>query len=158
MTEADLPSFAAALAALLAAGDVVCLQGDLGAGKTTLARHVVQALCGADTEVPSPTFTLVQTYDDGRVPLWHFDLYRLNHPDDVQELGWDAARGFAASLVEWPQRLGPLLPADRLDIRLASVDGDAALRQVTLSPQGGWISRLEHLSEFSHHQPSPPPV
>lgn len=155
MTEADLPSFAAALGGLLAAGDVVCLHGDLGAGKTALARQIVQSLCGADTEVPSPTFTLVQTYDDAPVPLWHFDLYRLTQPDEVLELGWDEARARAASLIEWPERLGRLLPAERLDIALDAVESDAGARLMTLTPHGRWTSRLEKLPEFSHHLPSP---
>jgi len=142
----ELPDLAAtqrlgaALAALLRVGDVVALWGDLGAGKTTLARAILRAL-GYAGEVPSPTFTLVQVYELSPAAVWHFDLYRLDHPDDVSELGFDEARADAISLIEWPERLGPLLPADRLDIVLSYTD-DAAGRRALLRGHGSWRARL----------------
>ena len=87
--DAATRALGAALAGLLMAGDVIALHGDLGAGKTTLTRGLIQALCGADEDVPSPTYTLVQAYDGPGFPIWHFDLYRLDRPDEVRELGWD---------------------------------------------------------------------
>lgn len=112
----------AALAGHLQVGDVVCLSGDLGAGKTTLARGLIRAWQGGAVEAPSPTFTLVQTYDGPKGPLWHFDLYRLKEPDDVFELGFEEGLETALCVIEWPQRLGPLLPRDRIDIALTIVD------------------------------------
>jgi tRNA threonylcarbamoyladenosine biosynthesis protein TsaE len=99
------------LAGRLRIGDVVGLKGELGAGKTTLARAILRA--AADDRrliVPSPTFTLVEVYDTARGPYWHFDLYRLETPEQVYELGWEEALAQGIALVEWPERLGPLLP------------------------------------------------
>ena len=119
-----------ALARQLRPRDVVALQGGLGAGKTTLARAILRAASADSTLiVPSPTFTLVEIYDTPRGAFWHFDLYRLEAPEQVFELGWEEARADGVVLVEWAERLGPLLPADRLDVALA-VEGDG--RRVTL--------------------------
>ncbi|WP_275401686.1 tRNA (adenosine(37)-N6)-threonylcarbamoyltransferase complex ATPase subunit type 1 TsaE [Novacetimonas pomaceti] len=125
-----------ALAPALGAGDVVLLRGDLGAGKTTLARALLRALCDdAAMEVPSPSYTLVQTYDApggdaSGVEVSHFDLWRLDGPDALVELGWDdACEGIV--LVEWPERLGALAPPDARGIDLVvRADGgrDAILR------------------------------
>ena len=132
------------IARILKPGDLLALHGDLGAGKTTLTRGIIQALLGSDEEVPSPTYTLVQTYDGPDFPLWHFDLYRLEEPDGVEELGWDDTVEGAA-LVEWPERAGRHLPAVRLDV-LLEIHGDE--RRVRLEPKGeGWQERLHG---FSH--------
>ena len=110
----------ATLAARLKPGDVVGLKGDLGAGKTTLARAIIRAAADdPDLIVPSPTFTLVEVYDTPRGSYWHFDLYRLEQPEQVFELGWEEARADGVALVEWAERLGPLMPADRLAVSLA---------------------------------------
>ncbi|MGE3769411.1 MAG: tRNA (adenosine(37)-N6)-threonylcarbamoyltransferase complex ATPase subunit type 1 TsaE [Bdellovibrionales bacterium] len=93
------------LAAQLRIGDVLLLQGDLGAGKTTLARALIQSLAPDVEEVPSPTFTLVQQYDTPRGPLYHYDLYRLKHPDEIFELGFEDSVAEGIVLVEWPERL-----------------------------------------------------
>lgn len=131
------------LAGMLRPGDLVALRGDLGAGKSALARALIRAVTEPDAEVPSPTFTLVQTYDTAIGPLWHFDLYRLSGPDEVTELGWDEARAEAILLVEWPDRLGPLLPADRLDLTLTIVENDA--RRAELTGHGAWADRVAAL-------------
>jgi tRNA threonylcarbamoyladenosine biosynthesis protein TsaE len=106
------------LAGLARAGDVILLEGPIGAGKSCLARAFIRARLGAAEEVPSPTFTLVQVYDDHGTEIWHTDLYRLTHPDEVWELGLDQAFQTAICLVEWPDRLGSHLPPDALRIRL----------------------------------------
>lgn len=111
-------NFANKLAALATAGDVIALDGPIGAGKTTFARYFIAA-CGYRDEVPSPTFTLVQTYEGERLSIWHFDLYRLQEPEDTLELGMEQAFDEAVTLIEWPERLGSLLPRDRLLLKFA---------------------------------------
>jgi tRNA threonylcarbamoyladenosine biosynthesis protein TsaE len=106
------------LAPWLKAGDVVALHGDLGAGKTAFARALIRRLVGADEEVPSPTFTLVQTYGTPVGTIFHFDLYRIVSPDELTEIGWDEALAEGLTLVEWPGRAGRLLPASRIDVEL----------------------------------------
>ena len=109
----------AALVDMLRAGDVVALSGPLGAGKTTFARGVLSAL-GLTSEAPSPSFSLVIAYDppDVRLPLWHVDLYRIEEPGEMEELGLDDARADAALLIEWPERMGERLWDDALRLNL----------------------------------------
>jgi tRNA threonylcarbamoyladenosine biosynthesis protein TsaE len=133
---------AQALARQLSPGDVVGLSGALGAGKTTFARDVIRALGGAE-EVPSPTFTLVQVYELGDLTVWHFDLYRLGVLEEAYELGIEDAFADGASLIEWPERMAPLLPADRLDIDL-SITGETS-RRARLTGHGRWAGRLAAL-------------
>ena len=140
--EEELGVFAAKLAGLLQTGDVVTLHGDLGAGKTALSRHIIRALAGFDEEVPSPTFTLVQVYDLPDFTLWHFDLYRLAEEErDILELGWEDARRDGVALVEWPDRLGSLLPPDRLEINIRFIEGKDTARVLAITPCGGCDSR-----------------
>lgn len=118
--EAATERLGAALAARLRPRDVVALEGGLGAGKTTLARAILRAAAGDPALiVPSPTFTLVEVYETPAASWWHFDLYRLEQPEQVFELGWEEARADGVALVEWAERLGPLLPRKRLTVRLA---------------------------------------
>jgi tRNA threonylcarbamoyladenosine biosynthesis protein TsaE len=120
--EAATAQLGATLAARLRPGDVVALNGPLGAGKTTLARAILRAASGdPQLIVPSPTFTLVEQYDTPAGPYWHFDLYRLEEPEQVFELGWEEALAGGIVLVEWADRLGPLLPP-HLDVTL-EIDG-----------------------------------
>ena len=122
----------ATLAARLEPGDVVGLKGDLGAGKTTLARAIIRAAAAdPDLIVPSPTFTLVEVYDTPRGAYWHFDLYRLDEPEQVYELGWEEALAEGIVLLEWPERLGRLLPKHlSVTLELASDDGRRAILDV----------------------------
>jgi len=120
----------AAVAARLAPGDAVLLRGDLGAGKTTLARAILAAL-GHSGDVPSPTFTLVQSYETPRLAVAHFDLYRLKSPDELRELGFDDALAAGAALVEWPEQAEEHMPEERLEIALT-----AEPRAATLSGSG----------------------
>jgi tRNA threonylcarbamoyladenosine biosynthesis protein TsaE len=145
--EAATTALASALATAARPGDVIALAGDLGSGKTTLARGFIAAL-GVVEEVPSPTFSLVQTYETSRGPVAHFDLYRLARPEDVEELGFDEATADGIVLVEWPERLGQLLPRERLEVRL--VVGESPGRRVAeLHGTGDWPARLSgsHLCE-----------
>ena len=124
-----------ALAARLRAGDAVALFGTLGAGKTTLARGVLRGL-GFAGDVASPTFPIVQVYET-RPPLWHVDLYRIEHPEELEELGLDDARADAALLIEWPERLPRLWP-DTLRLSLAiRPDGARALTAEVPAAWGG---------------------
>jgi tRNA threonylcarbamoyl adenosine modification protein YjeE len=134
------------LARILRKGDLVALEGDLGAGKSELARAVIRARAGAAIEVPSPTFTLVQAYDLPGLRITHADLYRLAAADEVPELGLDEAVSLGALLVEWPERAGGLLPGERLTIRLFLPDpGEPGRREALLVGDVGWLDRLEAL-------------
>ncbi len=116
--EAATASLAAALAEGSVAGDVIALAGELGTGKTSFARAFIRARGFAGEEVPSPTFTLVQVYGESAPMIWHFDLYRLEKPEEAIELGIEEAFLDGISLIEWPERLGLLLPRRRLLLRL----------------------------------------
>ncbi|HVY84544.1 MAG TPA: tRNA (adenosine(37)-N6)-threonylcarbamoyltransferase complex ATPase subunit type 1 TsaE [Caulobacterales bacterium] len=124
----------------LTRGDVVCLVGGLGAGKTTLARGAIEAWTGHGEEAPSPTFTLVQTYEGEKGGLWHADLYRLKRAEEAFELGLEEAFADAACLIEWPERLEGALPADRLDIELEPM-GEG--RRAVLTGRGAWRTRVD---------------
>jgi tRNA threonylcarbamoyladenosine biosynthesis protein TsaE len=141
-------SLARALAERARPGDVIGLAGDLGTGKTTFARAFIHAMAeltgGTPEEVPSPTFTLVQVYDFPGISVWHVDLYRVERPEDAYELGIEEAFASAVSLIEWPERLGPLLPESWLELRLAMGEG-VEERRARLSAFGEWAGRLEGL-------------
>lgn len=130
-----------ALAPHLSPGDTLALTGDLGAGKSLFARAVIAArlaALGRTEDIPSPTYTLIQTYDLGGAELWHADLYRLGSPDEAAELGLEEAFGHAICLIEWPDRLGPALPIRRLALDLAFAPAEDA-RLATLAAAGpGW--------------------
>lgn len=138
-SETDTLVLGAALGRLAHPGDVFALHGPLGAGKTTCARGFITARTGIEDDVVSPTFTLVQVYDEENIPIWHFDLYRLSRPEDVLELGWDEALGGGICLVEWPERLGALLPARRLDVMLTP---EGTARRVALRGNAQWKDRI----------------
>ncbi len=141
--EADTAALAQRLADRLGPGDTLLLSGPVGAGKSAFARALIRARLGDPVaEVPSPTFTLVQTYGEGPDALWHADLYRLSHPDEVAELGLLAALEEAICLVEWPDRLGSLAPPSALRLHLAP-EGDG--RSATFSGPPAWQPRLEDL-------------
>ncbi len=145
-TDRDTRDLGARLAKVVQAGDCLALRGDLGAGKTSLARGLISAYLDSDTEVPSPTFTLVQRYqpDPDEQPdapeLLHFDLYRLEDPEDVWELGWEELDE-VISLVEWPDKAGPHLSPRHLDIHIIII-GDHRRAHVSASPTTNWKSRL----------------
>ncbi|KKC27567.1 tRNA (adenosine(37)-N6)-threonylcarbamoyltransferase complex ATPase subunit type 1 TsaE [Sphingomonas sp. SRS2] len=134
----------ATLARLLRPGDVVALAGDLGAGKTTFARGLIAALGFAD-DVPSPSFPIVIPYapPELSLPLWHVDLYRIDDPEEIEELGLDEARADAALLIEWPERMGARLWPDTLRLSIER-EGDDARRLTWQAPtawEGRWPPR-----------------
>ena len=130
--------FAQAMAGVVGAGDVLLLDGQIGAGKTHFARALIRAL-GVVEDIPSPTFTLVQTYEAG-FEIWHADLYRLSHPDEAVELGLTEAFETALCLVEWPDRLGADRPKQALTLQF-SLEGEGRL--VTFaSDDPAWEARL----------------
>ncbi len=126
------------LASMLQPGDVLALFGDLGAGKTTLARGLLCGL-GFEGDVASPTFPIVQTYEDLRVPVWHVDLYRIELPSEIEELALDEARAETALVIEWPERLGPLLWPDALLLHLAVAED--GVRALTAKVPPAWEKR-----------------
>lgn len=130
----------ASLAAVLRPGDVVALSGDLGAGKTTFARGLLHAL-GFEGEVPSPSFPIVIPYapPDLRVPLWHVDLYRIDDPGELEELGLDEARADSALLIEWPERMERRLWPDALRLTIEPDGPDA--RRLTWTAPAPWEGR-----------------
>ncbi|MFL5283204.1 MAG: tRNA (adenosine(37)-N6)-threonylcarbamoyltransferase complex ATPase subunit type 1 TsaE [Rhodopila sp.] len=134
-------ALASRLAGVLRRGDAILLEGDLGAGKSALARALLRAAAGDPAlEVPSPSFTLVQSYETPIGLIHHYDLWRLDRSADVAELDWDGARQDIV-LVEWPDRLGDLRPNEALTVSLALGEGEA--RTAILS---GWPDRIERLA------------
>jgi tRNA threonylcarbamoyl adenosine modification protein YjeE len=148
----EVERLAGYLALFVRTGDIVALEGHLGAGKTTFARAFIGAVsAGAVGEVPSPTFTLVQSYDCGRLTVHHFDLYRLSAGEDLRELGLEAALGDGVLIVEWPDRLGSGLPPDRFVVRLEAT-ADPERRHVTLEGHGHAgprAARIEQIMSFT---------
>lgn len=147
-TAKDAADFAASFSIHLKAGDCVLLSGPVGAGKTHFARSIIQAMMARDGEVedvPSPTFTLVQVYETSVGEIWHTDLYRLSHVDEITELGLEDAFDTAITLVEWPDRLGGVRPTRNLDLTFSMPDIESDVRVLEITPNGegwGWLSEI----------------
>jgi tRNA threonylcarbamoyladenosine biosynthesis protein TsaE len=141
-TEADTAALGREIARHLAAGDTVTLSGPLGSGKSVLARAVVRTFSPRE-EVPSPTFTLVQTYETQNFTISHVDLYRVKSESELRELGLDEALDRGVLIIEWPDRMGPQLPGDRLDLMFEAADGESRLMK--LVGRGSWVARLKSL-------------
>ena len=142
---------AGALSEHVRQGDVICITGALGAGKTTFARAFINAIAQrvncSEEEVPSPTFTLVQTYELSDLVVSHFDLYRIEQSNEVFELGLEDAIDDGIALIEWPERLGDLLPADRLELVLR--DGSKRDERIAeFTGYGSWAERLTEISKY----------
>jgi len=134
----------ARIAGGLAQGDVVALRGDLGAGKTALARTILQAL-GVTGSMPSPTFTLVQSYETPRLLVHHYDLYRIEDVRELEELGFEDSLSDGAALIEWPERAGAALPDDALHLTLTIAEGD--VRQVAIAGPHRWAAVFHELAK-----------
>ena len=154
-TSLELPDAAATLAlgqrlaALVQPGDVITLSGELGAGKTTLARGLISGLALraglAPEEVPSPSFPIVETYELGSLTLWHFDFYRIEQEEELEELGLSQALASGVTLVEWPERAWAALPDERLDIKLEWV-GEGRRALLAAHSRSGHVWRIEGAS------------
>lgn len=124
------------LASVLKAGDVVLLEGDLGAGKSELARGVARGL-GIEGAVPSPSFTILNAYDEGRMPLYHFDWYRIEDPNEIYEMGMDEQLGGdGIALIEWSEKAEECLPEKRLRISIRTMDENT--RELQFHSEGGF--------------------
>ncbi|MBI1300927.1 MAG: tRNA (adenosine(37)-N6)-threonylcarbamoyltransferase complex ATPase subunit type 1 TsaE [Alphaproteobacteria bacterium] len=136
-SEEETITVARAFAQNLKLGDIVLMHGDLGVGKSVFCRAIIHELCcNGNMDVPSPTFTLVQTYDFEGGEIWHFDLYRLSDPSEIYELGWEEAVSNAIVLVEWPSRLGNLKPDAYIDVTLKQTDGEENRREIEVQRHG----------------------
>lgn len=142
--EAETARMADDVAMILKPGDILCLSGDLGAGKSTFARALIRAFAAdPDLEVPSPTFTLVQTYELPRFDLSHFDLYRLEEPEELEELGLEDLVETGAALIEWPERAEDLLPAGALWLQIGQPDEETEGRRFEFfSEDPDWQNRI----------------
>ena len=148
VSEPELLRLAEEIAFALTPGDTIALEGDLGAGKTTFARALIRTLSdGAVSEVPSPTFTLVQTYETRRFDVAHFDLYRLTHPNELLELGLDLALKRGVAVIEWPSRAASLMPGDRITVVLSDT-GAPEKRDISVSGTGAAAKRISRLTEI----------
>src|SRR5712664_4675757 len=151
--EAATARLMADLALLIGPGDAITLSGDLGAGKTAAARAMIRYLAGDDgLEVPSPTFTLAQVYDLPPFPLVHADLYRVNDPAELEEIGLSPLPEGTVALIEWPERAGGALPQDRIDIALSHrpvLGSTARAAEITgYGKAAAQVARLRALREF----------
>ena len=144
----DTAALAQKISQALGPGDCLLLEGPIGAGKTHFARKLIQAVLPMPEDVPSPTFTLVQIYEGPNCEIWHSDLYRLSHPDDVAELGLTQAFDEAICLVEWPDRLGTLAPGDALTLKFAAGPDMPDSRQITMQwHHEKWAPLIAELSK-----------
>ncbi|MBO9476174.1 tRNA (adenosine(37)-N6)-threonylcarbamoyltransferase complex ATPase subunit type 1 TsaE [Shimia sp. R11_0] len=142
----DTANLARKIGAVLKAGDVITLEGPIGAGKTHFARSLIQSLLTVPEDVPSPTFTLVQVYDGQDCEIWHADLYRLNAPDEVVELGLTDAFEDAICLVEWPDRLADLSPQNALALSLSLQEAEGARAATFTATDARWADLFESLA------------
>lgn len=141
-SQAQTEAFAAKVATVLTVGDVVLLSGPIGAGKTFFCRALIRSRTDTTEDIPSPTFTLVQTYPHDEGDIWHCDLYRLTDPDEAIELGLEDAFEDAICLIEWPDRLGSLTPKDALKIAFEARENG---HHATIYAPTSWIDRLDDL-------------
>ena len=136
--------FAKELGAFLKAGDTILLDGSIGAGKTYFARCLIQSLLTVPEDVPSPTFTLVQTYETRAGTVWHADLYRIGSIHEIEELGLTEAFEDAVCMVEWPDRLGELTPKNALNLQFSTTDQDEVRMLCASWVNPRWNAPMSH--------------
>lgn len=145
-SDQDTADFARLLVPFLAAGDVILLHGDIGAGKSHFSRSLIQSVMDPVEDVPSPTFTLVQTYDTQIGEIWHADLYRLSDLDETYELGLIDAFEEAICLIEWPDRLGDEAPQTALHVTLTAQDENT--REIAIEgPSDRWSDAIQKVRD-----------
>ena len=131
-SEDETIAIAQEYAKTIQAGDIIAFYGDLGAGKSLFCRELIRTLChDPELHVPSPTFTLVQTYDSDIAEIWHFDMYRINDPDEIYELGWEEALAGNITLIEWPERIASLLPKKIKKVEFSAISDN--FRDINIS-------------------------
>ena len=140
--EADTANLAGRLAPLLKRGDCLLLNGQIGSGKSAFARSLIRARLGRMEDVPSPTFTLVQTYEDAECEIWHCDLYRITDQTEIDDLGLSAAFEQAICLIEWPEKLGREAPENALSLTFIANDNG---HTIDITARGIWAERLRSL-------------
>lgn len=145
--EEAMAQAAAVLAGLMRGVECILLSGTLGTGKTTFARGLIRALCGEDTEVVSPTFMLVQEYAAPAFAVQHYDLYRIEHAEELWELGLEEVLGHAVVLVEWPDVAAEYWPAERIEIAIGHDPENADCRQLQLTAYGAMVGVIQQFSE-----------
>jgi len=131
--EEETQKLAQELAHSLNTDDLLLLSGPLGAGKSVFARAIINTLSDHQNDIPSPTFTLIQQYETSKGLLHHFDLYRIENPEEIYELGWEDTAGQQLAVVEWPEKLGFLRPTDYIEVIIQPLDGTR--RSVTITDQ-----------------------
>ncbi|HEB12361.1 MAG TPA: tRNA (adenosine(37)-N6)-threonylcarbamoyltransferase complex ATPase subunit type 1 TsaE [Actinobacteria bacterium] len=148
-TEEETKTLAEGLAVALEAGDIISLTGDLGAGKTRFVQGLADGL-GIKKPVTSPTFTIIKQYDDGRLPLYHFDVYRLNGPSDLRALGYEEYFfGDGITVIEWGDKINDLLPPDHLTIEFHRTTESVNRRTLVFTSRG---QRSEQLKKVLEHE------
>jgi len=131
-SETETMAVASEFALTLDPFSIILLNGDLGMGKSVFSRAAIRTLMGqANLDVPSPTFTFVQTYEAPNGNIWHFDLYRLKSPEELYEIGWEDALGQGILLIEWPERMGYLMPKQAISVTITK-EIDMASRQILI--------------------------
>jgi tRNA threonylcarbamoyladenosine biosynthesis protein TsaE len=143
-TKEDTKQLAEAIAEIIKVQDVITLKGDLGVGKTAFSKYFINALTRQETEVTSPTFTLVNQYDAPSFVVYHYDLYRLEHISEAQELGIEDAFSKGVAIIEWPDIIHSFLPKDRLEIYL-EYGKDEEERIVKIKAYGEWVEKLKDI-------------
>lgn len=141
-SEAATEALAGVIAGLARTSDVIALSGDIGAGKTVFARGFVRSLTAADEEVPSPTFTLVQTYESAHGPIHHYDLYRIDTLEDAREIGIEDSFADAITLIEWPERIAAQRGANWLDIEFSMDASAPEIRRLTFRAGSAWREQM----------------
>ena len=134
-SEDNTVNFAKQCAQQAKPGDIFTLHGTLGMGKSVFSRGFIRELMQEDVDVPSPTFTLVQTYETSQGTIWHFDLYRIEDPEEIYEIGWEEALDNGICLIEWPERLGALIPPTRKEIVFENIGANT--RKIILTEYKG---------------------